>query len=422
MATTLTVFDAASAFEAHRHHLGQDITVATDDDTTNNEPFLPTKRISRDEIQVGALAGTGSYSSVYAVRSFGRSTALPSSSSSSSFSSAEELEGSRSRIVPSDDDNDQDGAPDENESQRGESPPPSSKPRYALKRLSKSTLGCPKQGKMAARDLAYEAVILSSVRHPNIICLYAASSDFWTNKADRFLVLDYIVETLHERLHRLGKSSLERSSGSSSSYSNNNKPQFGVGVGGISSFMSRRRLRTSLQQEQHERVTSIGLPIARAMKYLHSHRILYRDLKPKNIGFDVDGNVRIFDFGLARKGKGSKHRSPRISGSAGTIRYMAPEVNSGIDYGFPADVYSYSMVLWEICTTEKVFSHISYASQMERFVFEGDLRPPLQPILSKHVRGVLKRGWHCKESARPTFETIVKELENRFLDQTGNDE
>jgi serine/threonine protein kinase len=34
--------------------------------------------------------------------------------------------------------------------------------------------------------------------------------------------------------------------------------------------------------------------------YLHSHSIIFRDLKPQNIGFDVRGDVKIFDFGMAR--------------------------------------------------------------------------------------------------------------------------
>ena len=36
------------------------------------------------------------------------------------------------------------------------------------------------------------------------------------------------------------------------------------------------------------------------MKYMHKHSIIFRDLKPQNIGFDVRGDVKIFDFGLAR--------------------------------------------------------------------------------------------------------------------------
>ena len=44
----------------------------------------------------------------------------------------------------------------------------------------------------------------------------------------------------------------------------------------------------------------LALQISAAMEYLHSHTIIFRDLKPANIGFDVRGDVKIFDFGLSR--------------------------------------------------------------------------------------------------------------------------
>ena len=41
--------------------------------------------------------------------------------------------------------------------------------------------------------------------------------------------------------------------------------------------------------------------IASALSHLHKHSILYRDLKPANVGFDVRDDVKIFDFGLAKE-------------------------------------------------------------------------------------------------------------------------
>lgn len=38
------------------------------------------------------------------------------------------------------------------------------------------------------------------------------------------------------------------------------------------------------------------------IQYLHSKKIIYRDIKPENIMIDQDGNLKIADFGLSRKG------------------------------------------------------------------------------------------------------------------------
>lgn len=76
-----------------------------------------------------------------------------------------------------------------------------------------------------------------------------------------------------------------------------------------------------------ERIT-IAHDLATAFKYLHGMQILYRDLKPDNIGFDVRGDVKIFDFGLARQLPRGRlaDGTYRMTGDTGSPRYMAPEV------------------------------------------------------------------------------------------------
>jgi serine/threonine protein kinase len=45
----------------------------------------------------------------------------------------------------------------------------------------------------------------------------------------------------------------------------------------------------------------VAYQIGRAMAYFHQMNIIYRDLKPRNIGFDVRGDVKIFDLGFAKE-------------------------------------------------------------------------------------------------------------------------
>lgn len=67
--------------------------------------------------------------------------------------------------------------------------------------------------------------------------------------------------------------------------------------------------------------------------------IVFRDLKPDNVGFDVDNMIKIFDFGLARD-LGCVARSGEILGFTGTPRYMANEIGEGRRYGLEVDIYS----------------------------------------------------------------------------------
>jgi serine/threonine protein kinase len=65
--------------------------------------------------------------------------------------------------------------------------------------------------------------------------------------------------------------------------------------------------------------------------------VLFRDLKPSNVGFDSDGHVKLFDFGNCRDLE-FVAKSGESLGFAGTPRYMATEIGAGKEYGLPSDV------------------------------------------------------------------------------------
>lgn len=91
--------------------------------------------------------------------------------------------------------------------------------------------------------------------------------------------------------------------------------------------------------------------------------IIYRDVKPDNIGFDVRGEIKVFDFdmGLAKELQDSERNKDgtyNLTGFTGSIRYMAPEVAKSQPYNLSADVYSYGMLLWHVFANEPRSSRI----------------------------------------------------------------
>ena len=80
--------------------------------------------------------------------------------------------------------------------------------------------------------------------------------------------------------------------------------------------------------QQLRRRLEIAVGLAHALKYLHEKNIVYRDLKPDNVGFDGDGVVKLFDFGLACKlpFTGGEDSTYALTSNAGSPWYMAPEV------------------------------------------------------------------------------------------------
>ena len=61
--------------------------------------------------------------------------------------------------------------------------------------------------------------------------------------------------------------------------------------------------------------------LAQAMAYLQAKKIIHRDIKPENLVIDMEGYVRITDFGIARI-----WRPENAQDTSGTPGYMAPEV------------------------------------------------------------------------------------------------
>lgn len=145
-----------------------------------------------------------------------------------------------------------------------------------------------------------------------------------------------------------------------------------------------------------------------------------RDLKPANIGFDKTGQVKIFDFGLARDctDEGMARGKPRLmTGGAGTPRYMAPEVyRMDGSYGFPSDVYSFSILLWQLLANRVPYAGISSPTTFAEKVVKCHKRPNLKYIQSTRLKLLLDCSWSPDPKERPHFETICEELEYLIIE------
>ena len=88
-----------------------------------------------------------------------------------------------------------------------------------------------------------------------------------------------------------------------------------------------------------------------AVAYIHERGVVHRDIKPSNFLLDGDADLKLADFGVARREEDV--RLTRALEQMGTMAYMSPEQMRGGEAGPPSDVFSLGMVLHELATGEE---------------------------------------------------------------------
>jgi len=125
----------------------------------------------------------------------------------------------------------------------------------------------------------------------------------------------------------------------------------------IMEYVSGTDLRHVIQSKELSPESALAMipQICDALQFAHDQGIVHRDIKPENILIDLQGNVKIADFGLAKLlERTSDYRTLTGTGQVvGTPHYMAPEqLERPLEVDHRADVYSLGVVFYEMLTGE----------------------------------------------------------------------
>ncbi|KAM6134524.1 cyclin-dependent kinase 6 isoform 2-T2 [Pterocles gutturalis] len=93
-----------------------------------------------------------------------------------------------------------------------------------------------------------------------------------------------------------------------------------------------------------ETIKDMMLQLFRGLDFLHSHRVVHRDLKPQNILVTSSGQIKLADFGLAR----IYSFQMALTSVVVTLWYRAPEVLLQSSYATPVDLWSVGCIFAEM--------------------------------------------------------------------------
>ena len=166
-----------------------------------------------------------------------------------------------------------------------------------------------------------------------------------------------------------------------------------------------------------ERALVLAHQVGRGLAFAHEFGIVHRDVKPQNVLIDVDGAVKVTDFGIARSLEVDDELT-QTGTLLGTGDYIAPEQASGETVDERSDQYSLGVLLYELLTGE-----VPYPAPNVMAVAMRHLRDPvpsvrdMRPEVPQRVDAIVARAMAKRPQDRfPSMEAMTAALEAALVD------
>ncbi|MEZ8738568.1 serine/threonine-protein kinase [Photobacterium swingsii] len=196
----------------------------------------------------------------------------------------------------------------------------------------------------AAKVLIHEAQTTQKLSHPNIIRVY----DFGIDKKTYYIVMEYLDgETLDVVIQRSRPHGLP-----------------------------------------YQRAISLLDQMMSALSYAHKNGVVHADLKPSNIMLTRDGDIKVFDFGIAKKTAlnhdqyAATQQEDDVEFGGYTPNYASVELLNGNPPSIKDDIFALSCICYELCSSKHPY---------HRKPADVALKESIQPSRPKHLS---PSKWH----------------------------
>ena len=193
--------------------------------------------------------------------------------------------------------------------------------------------------------LSREARAAAQLRHPNIVAVY----DFFRIEDRAYIVMEYVRGAMLEAMILAG------------------------------------------ERQDLVKIGNVLRQAALALDEAHAQGIVHRDVKPGNMLLDEIGNVKITDFGIARRmAAGATETMAGPGTTVGTLGYMAPEQIRGEAVDGRADQFSLGVVAYQLYTGEMPFQADSWIALSYKIIHDqptpaSTFNPKVSPIMQAAI-------------------------------------